>query len=80
VFTNIKIDWPSEAVSVATWTAQLSTQASGHPLPVAFMRGGGLYGGMTECRKEEGRTLVARQGQNFRREKRGNAAVQSAHA
>ena len=65
---------------MATWTAQLSTQANGHPLPVAFMRGGGLCGGMTECRREEGRTLVVRQGQNFRKEKRGTAAVQSAPA
>ena len=45
-----------------------------------LMRGGGLYGGMTKCRREEGRTLVARQGQTFRKEKRGNAAVQSAPA
>ena len=45
-----------------------------------LMRGGGLYGGMTERRREEGRTLVVRQGQNFRKEKRGNVAVQSAPA
>ena len=45
-----------------------------------IVRGGGLYDGMTECRREEGRTLVARQGQTFRKEKRGNAAVQSATA
>ena len=45
-----------------------------------LMHGGGLYGGMTKCRREEGRTLMARQGQHFRREKRGNAAGQSALA
>ena len=35
MFTNIKIDWSIDAVSLATWTAQLSTKASGHPLPAS---------------------------------------------
>ncbi|MBO6203834.1 MAG: hypothetical protein J6O13_09905 [Selenomonas sp.] len=65
---------------MATWTAQLSTQANGHPLPVAFMRGGGLCGGMTERRREDGPVLVVRQCMAIRKEKRGNAAVQSAPA
>ena len=75
---------------MATWIgyAGLRRQASipVHPsqwTPVALfllMRGSGLYSGMTECRREEGRTLVVRQGQNFRKEKRGNVAVQSAPA
>ena len=45
-----------------------------------LMRGGGLYGGMTECRREDGSVLVVRQCMAIRKEKRGNAAVQSAHA
>ena len=40
MFNKIKIDWSSEPMSVATWTAQLSTQANGHPLPVSsYARG-----------------------------------------
>ena len=42
--------------------------------------GGGLAGVVTECRKEEGRALVARQSQTFRREKRGNGDGQSGTA
>ncbi|WP_303816290.1 hypothetical protein [Selenomonas ruminantium] len=44
------------------------------------MRGGGLYGGMTECRREDGSVLVVRQCMAIWKEKRGNAAVQSAPA
>ena len=75
---------------LATWTGQggtaqaappfLSTQANGHPLPVARCARGGLYGGMTERRREEVQDAVARRILIFRKEKRGNAAVQSAHA
>ena len=78
--TGIRIDWSSASVSVATWTAQLSTQANGHPLPVARCVRGGLYGGMTERRREEVRDAVVRRGRIFRKEKRGNAAAQSAPA
>ena len=45
-----------------------------------LMRGGGLYGGMTECRREDGPVLVVRQCMAIRKEKRGNAAAQSAPA
>ena len=45
-----------------------------------LMRGGGLYGGMTERRREDGSVLVVRQCMAIRKEKQGNAAVQSAHA
>ena len=40
VLTFFKIDWSNAPVYLAAWTAQLSTQASGHPLPVArYARG-----------------------------------------
>ena len=45
-----------------------------------LVREGGLSGVMTECRREDGQTLVARQGKPIRKEKRGNGARQSAHA
>ena len=44
MFTNIKIDWSIDAVSLATWTAQLSTKANGHPLPVpSYARGRSVW-------------------------------------
>ena len=77
-------------VSVATCTGKtgtrmrarliLYTQATGHPLPVARYARGGLSSVVTERRREEGRALVARQGQTFRREKRGNGDGQSVPA
>jgi len=41
-------------VSDAKWTAQLSTRAIGHPLPVTACARGGLSGAVTKCWKEEG--------------------------
>ena len=78
MFNKIKIDWSSEPVSVATWTAQLSTQANGHPLPVpSYARGRSVW---RNDRVPEGgwSVLVVRQCMAIRKEKRGNAAVQSA--
>ena len=65
---------------MATWTAQLSTQANGHPLPVpSYARGRSVW---RNDRVPEGgwSVLVVRQCMAIRKEKRGNAAVQSAHA
>ena len=45
VLTFFKIDWSNAPVSLAAWTAQLSTQASGHPLPVS-----GYAWGRSVCR------------------------------
>ena len=80
MFNKIKIDWSSEPVSVATWTAQLSTKASGHSLPVSS------YARERSVRRNdrvpEGGwlVLVVRQRMAIRKEKRGNVAVQSATA
>ena len=43
------------SVSDAKWTAQLSTRAIGHPLPVTACARGGLSGAVTKCWKEESR-------------------------
>ncbi|WP_197019333.1 hypothetical protein [Selenomonas sp. FC4001] len=45
------------SVSDAKWTAQLSTRAIGHPLPVTACARGGLSGAVTKCWKEEGSNL-----------------------